>query len=453
MKTKIFLLAFGIIIAVGVKAQKGIDAGTPYGSGADSVRCVENISLFTPYANSKNYKDAYPYWKAVYDECPGSNINIYLLGVNIILWQINQETDPAKRDALIDDMMRLYDNRIKYFGNDRRSRKDNVINRKAQTYIELKGENSDYRLIYKWLNEVVEEFGDNTDPAALHRFMFTSIKVLGSDPDKFKEQYINDFVKCSGFFDAQLKVAKETNNEKVIENLTSLKTDIEQNFAISGAADCESLEKIYGSKVEENKTDIEFLKKTLSILSRVRCNESDVYLTASEYAYKIAPTAESAMGLGLKAAKNNDIASAEKYFHEAIEMTDDSGIKANLFLSLARIAMSKSQFATVKQHCLKCLAENPNEGEALMLIADAYAAGGRNIFDDPVLARCVFYAAVDKLERARQVDPSVAAEAAKRINKYSQYFPSKEDIHMHPSLKAGETFQIPGWINETVRVR
>ena len=453
MKTKFFLLAIGIIIAIGVKAQKGIDTGTPYGSGADSVRCVENISLFSPYARSNNFKDAYPYWKAVYDECPGSNLNIYILGASIINWQISEEKDPAKRDALIDDMMQLYDNRIKYFGNDPRTKKDNVIARKVISYNELKGENSDYQLMYKWLKEAVDEFGENTDPQAVSRFIFTSIKLLQSDLDKYKEQYINDFVKCSGIYDAQLKAAQAANNEKVIEILTSFKTEMEQNFAVSGAADCESLEKIYAAKVEENKTDIEFLKKTLSILSKVRCNETDVYLAASEYAYKIAPTAESAMGLGSKAVKNNEMATAEKYFNEAIEMSDDSNTKAILYYTLAKIANSKGQYAQVKQLCIKCLAENPNEGDAYILWANAYAAGGRSLFDDPVLAKCVFYAVVDKLEKARQVDPSVAADAARQINKYSQYFPSKEEIFMHPSIKAGENFQIPGWINETVRVR
>ena len=35
-------------------------------------------------------------------------------------WKIAQEKDPAKKKALIDDLMGVYDKRVKYFGNDRR---------------------------------------------------------------------------------------------------------------------------------------------------------------------------------------------------------------------------------------------------------------------------------------------------------------------------------------------
>jgi len=453
MKTKFLLFAIGLIVAIGVNAQTGTDPGAPKAAGTDNERCKENNSLFVPYARSGNYADAYPYWKAVYEECPAFSINIYLLGVNIINWQISKETDPEKVKSLIDDMMKLFDDRIKYFGNDSRYRKDNTIARKAQMYNDLKGENTDYQLLHKWLGEALEEFKEQTDPIAISRYMFASVKLMQNDMDKFKDQYINDFMLCSNIFDVQIAAAKAAINEEVIEKLTTLKTEIEQVFATSPAADCETLQTIYASKVEDNKTNIEFLKKTLNILSRIGCNESDVYLTASEYAYKIEPSAESAMGLGSKAFKNNDYPTAEKYFNEAIAMSDDPEIKAILYYSLAVIANSRNQYANVKQYCLQCLKENPNFGKAYLLLASAYAAGGRNLFDDPVLSKCVFYAVVDKLEKARQVDQSVAAEATRMINRYSQYFPTKEEIFMHPALKAGENFQLSGWVNETVRVR
>ena len=71
MKIRVLLLAIGCSIAAfGAYAQKGVDTGTQFGSGADSARCVENISLFIPYAKAGNFKDAYEFWKITYDECP-----------------------------------------------------------------------------------------------------------------------------------------------------------------------------------------------------------------------------------------------------------------------------------------------------------------------------------------------------------------------------------------------
>ena len=60
MKIKVLLLALGCTMGtLGAYAQKGVDNGTQFGSGEDSVRCITNISLFVPYAKAGNFKDAY----------------------------------------------------------------------------------------------------------------------------------------------------------------------------------------------------------------------------------------------------------------------------------------------------------------------------------------------------------------------------------------------------------
>jgi hypothetical protein len=88
------------------------------------------------------------------------------------------------------------------------------------------------------------------------------------------------------------------------------------------------------------------------------------------------------------------------------------------------------------------------------MIAQAYGAGGRNLFpNDAVLSKCIYYAVVEKLERARQLDPTIAADCNNLINQYSKGFPTKEEVFMHPSLEVGGTFTVGGWVNETVRIR
>ena len=66
MKIKVLLLALGCTMGTfGAYAQKGVDNGTKFGSGEDSVRCITNISLFVPCAKAGNFKDAYDFWKIV----------------------------------------------------------------------------------------------------------------------------------------------------------------------------------------------------------------------------------------------------------------------------------------------------------------------------------------------------------------------------------------------------
>ncbi|MDR0698233.1 MAG: tetratricopeptide repeat protein [Tannerella sp.] len=455
MKGKVFTFVLCAFLVTGLSAQKGIDNGTPYGSGEDSIRCITNISLFIPYAKSGNFKDAYPFWKLVYEECPASTKNIYIYGVNIINWLLSEETDAAKKDAIINDLMKLYDDRIKYFGDDKQYGKDWIISRKAQSYNQLKGENTDPGMIYQWTGEAINEFNEKTEPLAISLYMFASFKLVQSDMEKYKEQYVNDFLKCSAILDTQIAAAKAANNEKEEENVTTRKIEIEKNFTLSGAADCETLQSIYGTKVEQNKDNLDFLKETLLLLRRVNCKEIDAFFTASEYAHKIEPTAESAMGLGNKAFKDKDHDAAEKYYNEAIAMTEDSEIKAELYYAIAIMAQQQNNLTKAKQFSLKCLAEKSDYGRAYLLIAACYAAGAKaGVFpNDAVLNKCVYFAIVDKLERARQVDPSVAEEAGKLIAVYVKFFPTKEEVFMHPELENGNTFTIGGWIGETVKIR
>jgi len=455
MKRFILLLAVCITTATCVKAQTGVETGTPYGRGEDSTRCAQNLTLFGVHAKSNNYKEAYPYWKSAYEECPASSINIYLIGVNIIKWLISEEPDPAKKEALIDDLMKIYDDRFKYFGNDPRVRKDEVIARKAYDYNSLKADNTDYNLMYTWLKEVIEETKEKTYPLAVSRYLFASMKLMQTDTEKYKEQYINDFLMCSDIFDAQYS---EAATDSVKETLSGLKSDMEKMFFSSGVAECNIIEDIYTPKVEANKENLAFLKETMKLFSRLNCNETDLFITVSEYAHKIEPTAESATGLGLKAVKNKDYTTAEKYYLEAIGMSDDSNSKAILHYSIAAMALQQEQYQKARQFSLSCLKENPNYGRAYILIARAYASGARNIYpSDPsptkVKNKLIYYLIVDKLERARQVDPSVSKEATELINQYTKYFPSTEEIFMHNELKEGESITIEGWVNETTKIR
>ncbi|MPM76955.1 hypothetical protein SDC9_123954 [bioreactor metagenome] len=64
----------------------------------------------------------------------------------------------------------------------------------------------------------------------------------------------------------------------------------------------------------------------------------------------------------------------------------------------------------------------------------------------------VYLVAVDKLQKARAVDPSVASKANSLINRYSAAFMDTETAFMM-GIKSGETVFIPGWIGESTTVR
>lgn len=454
MKIKVFLLAIVCsFFAIDMSAQKGVDTGTPFGSGEDSVRCVQNISLFVPYAKANNFKDAYEFWKIVYDECPGAHKDIYLYGVRIVAWQIANEQDPAKKAALVNDLMEVYDKRIKYFGDDPRYGKDWIVGRKAQDYIQYMGDKADPKVLYGWLKEIADEYGNKADALAISLLMYASYQLYSVD-DSHKPTYIEDYLKAGEIFDTQLAAATAANNEKEVATLTTFKSNLDNAFANSGAADCETLQNLYGPKVEENKENLQYLKETIALLRRMRCHETEAYFAASEYAHKQDPTSESAMGLARRAVKQKDYEAAITYFEEAAGMETDPVTKAEDYYLIAAILSEQNNYARARQYANKAIEANPNYGAPLILIARMYASTANSVFpNDAVMRKTVYYAVVDKLERARQVDPSVAGEAASLINSYRAHFPSTEEIFMHPDLEKGKSISIPGWIGERTTVR
>ena len=454
MKIKVLLLALGCTMGtLGAYAQKGVDNGTRFGSGEDSVRCITNISLFVPYAKGGNYKDAQEFWKIAYTECPASTKDLYLYGVRIVAWQIENEKDPAKKAQLLDDLMAVYDNRVKYFGNDKRYGKDWIVANKAEDYVKYAGDKLDADKMYGWLKEVVDEKGNACEVKATSYLMFASLKKLQADPN-FKDQYIQDYLKCAEIIDAQIQAATAANNQKELKTLQAYQTNVESNFANSRAADCETLANVYGPKLDENKDNLPFLKQTIALLRKSRCQELDVYFKASEYAHAIEPTAESAVGLAKQAVKKKDYDTAIKRFEEAIGLETDANTKAEDYYMMALLEYEQNKYTKAREDCRKAVELNPNYGAPYMLIGNMYASTAKSVYpSDPVLMRAVYYAAIDKFSKAKQVDPSCAEEANKLIGSYSAHLPSTEEVFMHPDLEKGKPFTIGGWIGETVTVR
>jgi tetratricopeptide (TPR) repeat protein len=233
-----------------------------------------------------------------------------------------------------------------------------------------------------------------------------------------------------------------------------LKAGIETAFTTSGAADCATMEKVYTPKIEAQKTDLEFLKATLTLFQRVGCNETETYFVAADYAHRIEPTYESAFGLAGAAIKKNDYTLAENYFTQAAELTSDNVQKATSYYSIAVLSFSRNNYQKARTFALRALEANSNYGKALILIGQAYGASAPSVYtSDMVLRKMVYVLAVDKFERARQVDPTCADDANRLINQYRNSFPTTEEVFMHPDLEKGSPFTVGGWINERTTVR
>ena len=135
-------------------------------------------------------------------------------------------------------------------------------------------------------------------------------------------------------------------------------------------------------------------------------------------------------------------------------METDAVSKAEDYYLIGVLLFEQNNLSKARQYCQKAIETNPDYGAPYILIGNMYAKSAKSIYpNDAVLAKVVYYAAIDKFEKARQVDQNVAEDAAKLANTYRAHLPSTEEVFMHPDLEKGKTFKIGGWIGETVTIR
>jgi tetratricopeptide (TPR) repeat protein len=413
-----------------------------------SQECIMNISLFNESARNQQFADALGPWTKAFEECPGANRVIYAQGRNIIHWELSQQTEDAAYQKVFEKLMFMYEQRIKYFGNDERYPTPWIKGIKALDFL-VYSKSDEIRKPYEWLEIAVDGLGEKADIEFVRQFIVLSDRLYTAD-NAHTEKYIADYLKAGALFDAMI----EHNPGTETANLASqYKNGIDVLFAQSGAANCETLDLLYADRVKERKTDLNYLTRVISFYRRVRCTESEVYFSAAVDAYKIQPDAESAAALGAMSFSKGEFQEAIKYYTSAIELTENTTDKGDYNIRIAQIYFSRlSDYPRTKTFAQRSLEFTPNNGSAYLLIGLAYASA-RNVFEDPILQKTVYWAAVDKFVRAKQVDPTLATIADEYIATYSKHFPSNEDIFMHPNMSRGQSYFVGSWINETTTAR
>lgn len=412
--------------------------------------CIMNVSLFTESAKNKQYADAVEPWYEVYKTCPNAHQAIYVYGPKIIGWQIEQATDEAQKAQLKALLLTTFDKRIKYFGNSAKYPTPYILGQKGMAYCDYFPEDSLHAGAYEWLKTAVYEFGDKNPLDVVGKFAEVSNLLYKSDPEKYDAQYIADYQKVSDVLNA---IASNPADKKALA-ARQTKDYIDNIFAISGAADCAKLDELYAALVNNSLQDIEMLNKIMRLYRRVDCGESNVYFTAAQAAHLLQPTEESAAGCAKMCLQKEDYKGAVEYYEQAVEMAAENEDKATYEYLMSFIYFSNlKNYPIARQHARKSLEYQPNQGRCYLLIGYMYAAS--KPYDDPVMDKTVFYAACDKFNQAKNVDPSCTEEAQKAINMYSKYFPTNEEIFFNAAngLVKGKAFTVGGWIGESTICR
>ena len=449
MKIKTLLLAVATMVALPSFAVKGVeDEKSKYGTGEDSIRCLENLSLYTNYYKIKDYNAAYDSWKVVYDECPKANgRTLYQHGAFLIAAKMSQEKDPAKKQAWFNDLMKCYEQRVKYFGNDKKYPAAWVRGRQAIDYIAYSPEKDYLAVALPWLEQAVNSGKHNADSDVIQKYFELLEMRYQTDKAKYSESFINTYLELGDLVDKRIAMG-----DKYKEAYTITRNNLNAMFINSGAADCSTLEGVFAAKVEENRNNDAELEKIINLFDKADCKESEVYFTASGYSHALNPVAKTAVGCARQAYKKEDYNKAVTYYNEAIALEEVDSLKYIYAFEKANALYSAKRYAEAKSSALQAISFDSKQGEPYLLLATIYVTVDP-YSEDPILNKTKYWAAVDKLQTAKSIDPELAEKANTLINSYRKFYPTKEEVFFKPELAPGADFKVGGLINETVRCR
>ncbi|MFT5166501.1 MAG: tetratricopeptide (TPR) repeat protein [Saprospiraceae bacterium] len=394
-------------------------------------------------------------WKTVFEVAPaadGKRNTHYGDGIKIYEFLASQEKDTLLRDKHIKKVLELYDEVIRCYGSE-----GTTIGRKA---FDLYYKYPEHATDVEKYNMFKRSFDIEKEDAPAYIFNpFTNLLAgLVLDEKVSSEE--------GGIYAGMMLNILENNKAKLTaEKWTGEGWDIVASYAperlknlegVKGFYDCEYYKEQYYSAFENAPGDCDSIILVLSRMKWADCPSEDLRFEAVYTAYrdKCRPVVDPIGPNCRDLLSEGNFIEAINCYSEKAEASTDNEFKATYYLTVAKIYYGElKQFSKARSAAYEALKYKSNWGDPYILIGKLYASSG------PLCgpgrgwdSQIVTWPAIDKWQKAKRVDASVAAEANKLIGRYQAYMPSVEDIFQR-SLKEGQSFKVPCWIQETTTIR
>ncbi len=482
MKTRsLVILAVMLGFAGSVFAQ---DLATTSKYGADSVNCVQKISIyreaykqweaakFSPDAVNNEMISA---WREVFLTGPRATQYTYTNGEKILDYLIRQ--NPKDKDAYIDTLCMLMDTRAKCFPTDPKTGASQVANIMGRKGLLIYTYNKNrYEEAYNVLKDAVALDPSQLQGAYIDAYFKSTIDMVNNGKEE-KMTIINVYQELSEVLDDNIKElaeneaqlveaktnAEESNDSEAIAGFDKQIEKNEKNININKGvknnidnlfqpfASCDDLIKVFTAKMAETPDDINLLKRITTILDKKDCTDSKLFLDASKQLYELEPSPEAAYNIGVKLFKDGKNGEAAKYFEQATSASNNDRVYRS-YRNLAYCYLNMGASGKCRDAARRAAAVDPTAGEPYIIIGMAYAASANSLSDSKFGGKEVFWVAVDKFNRAASIDPSVAARANSLAASYRQHFPSTETIFFNDYAE-GQSYTVGGWIGESTTIR
>jgi hypothetical protein len=391
---------------------------------------ILNSSYLKEEINNHNFDSASGYLHKLIEKCPAASENIYVNGTKLYKQRINRAQTLAEKNAYVDSLLWLYDVRLENFGTHRTRGKDYILERKAREYLTYKeSDREGIRNAFEAAIAAQVEATGKADPEVLAIYF----KNLCDD-------YSNDVV------DAMTVVAAYDGNAKYFEGIApeqeEFKEQFEKCFAMSGAASCENIEKIFAKKIADAPEDETVIAQAMDLMSRAKC-ESDFFLSVGEKYYAMKPSSITAKLLAEAFQNRKEYEKANQYLREALAKETNDAERENLLVRIGILEVTTNDYRDAVEAFREAQKINPEDGLIYYFLPQCYVFGAKNC--NGFAKDATFWVAYDMLQKAIPLlegdYPEFAANAKSLAATYRSAFPTTEECFFN-ELSEGSTYTV-----------
>ncbi len=440
MKKRVYSLIAALALVGGAAVAQDFKDDPRY--GADPAAREQNVRILNFFGDAykaKDYNTATNYLRQLIENAPKASENMYIRGIDIYKNKAAAAQTKEDRRLYVDSILWVYDKRIEAFGEHPQRGEAYLKGEKARLFMTMMP--ADRERLFRLFREALDE--KHPFEPALAVMYFNSVIESFKLDDVTPEEVIDTYERLSQRI-AQNQSAEAADASKTLDDL----------FATSGAANCQTVEKIYKPKYEADPENQQLIETILALLQRGKCS-SEFYLTMLEKYYKVNPKPEVAVQLASVFQEKKDFAKAMEYLRVGINNETDPVKKTNFLLQAATMSSASGSYREAAGFARQALDLEPNNGVAYLLLGAAYGSGAGSAcsaFD----SQTAMWLAVDNLAKARQLLPSddpQQEQIGRMIANYSANFPKTEETFMR-GLNPGDPYTVScGWINGRTTVR
>ena len=406
--------------------------------GPNKEECLKYISYYEEYFKQKAFDEAIPAWRQAYKLCPPASRQTILTNGTVLVRRLISKNakNVEYRDALIDTLFTLHDQRVQFFP----KYKVTALNNKGQdifNYIK-----NDNERLFKEYSAIVDANKELTKPT-LFVHQFNAATELYKDGKMDGENLIN-------IYQQNMEYLASAEGEEA----ASAKAELEARFIQSGVASCETLLSILTPKFEAEPNNAELAGRIVKMLNVAEdCIKNDLYLKAVTVMHADNPSYNSAYALFRLNSVNDNVEEAINYLKEAIAFEEsDAKTDAEYYFELATYSFKNGRRSLAFESAVKAAElDQALAGKSYFLIGNIW--GSTTCGGDEIEKRAPYWVAVDYMQKAKAADETLTEEANRYIGMYSKYYPQTADAFMY-SLTDGQAYTVScGGMRATTVVR